>query len=287
MSDATDPTDATNPSGASVDALAIKDQVVSAVRELGRWAGSFAREARAGDGNLGTTTKTSPGDMVTFADAEVQRRLVVVLQRLLPGAGFVGEEGLDEGAGAEATWVIDPIDGTHNFVRGYPGFCVSVGLVVSGESVMGVIYDSVEDAVYWAVRGHGAWREDERLERAAPRDFAHALIGTNFTAASARSTVDQRVFTELARRSAGVRSSGSACRDFCLYAEGRTDLFWQFGLHSWDVAAGAALVLEAGGEVTFADAPDDWLRAEGLSTFAGEPALVQAALEVWRAASSA
>ena len=265
------------------DPFALKDHVVEHVRDLGRWAGDFATRARAGEGDLGTSTKTSPGDVVTFADAEVQRRLVKALREALPEAGFVGEEGLDEPVEGDATWVIDPIDGTHNFVRGYPGFCVSVGLVVAGESVLGAIYESVADAVFWAVRGHGVWREDERLQRGPARDLSHALIGTNFTAASARTERDQRVYLELVRSAAGVRSSGAACRDFCLYASGHTDLFWQFGLNAWDVAAGAALVREAGGTVVFADAPEDWVRSSGLATFAGEPALVEAALQVLEA----
>ena len=264
--------------------LSLKDHLVDHARDLGRWAAAFAERARSGDADLGMSAKTSPGDMVTFADAEVQRRLVVELRQLAPEAGFVGEEGLDETVAGDATWVIDPIDGTHNFVRGYPGFCVSVGLVVAGESLLGVIYDSVEDAVYWAVVGHGAWRESERLQRPEPRPMSHALIATNFSASSARSPVDQRVHTALAQRAAGVRSSGAACRDFCLFASGRSDLFWQFGLRSWDVAAGVALVREAGGMVVFGDAPQDWVRAPGLAAFAGEHALVEEAVAVWEAA---
>ena len=265
----------------------LKDRVVQHARGLGHWAARFAEEARTGAGDLGTSTKTTPGDMVTFADAEVQRRLVVALRELVPEAGFVGEEGLDEDVAGDVTWVIDPIDGTHNFVRGYRGFCVSIGLVVAGESVLGVIYDSVDDAVYWAVTGEGAWREGERLQRPEPRAMANALIGTNFSSASAHAAVDQRVYFELARRAAGVRSSGACCHDFCAFAAGRSDLFWRFGLKSWDVAAGIALVREAGGTIVFANAPADWVRAPGLATFAGEPELVDEALAVWEAARSA
>jgi myo-inositol-1(or 4)-monophosphatase len=151
--------------------------------------------------------------------------------------------------------------------------------------VLGVIYDSVDDAVYWAVAGEGAWRDDVRLLRPAERPMAQALIGTNFTAASAASVVDQRVFAELARRAAGVRSSGAACRDWCLLASGRSDLFWQFGLKSWDVAAGVVLVREAGGAMVFADAPSDWVRSPGLAAFAGERSLVDEAIAVWGAAT--
>ncbi|TVR92248.1 MAG: hypothetical protein EA416_07555, partial [Trueperaceae bacterium] len=116
--------------------LALKDVAGAHARALGRWATAFAAQASAGDGDLGQTTKTSPGDMVTFADAEVQRRLVVALREAAPEVGFVGEEGLDEAEPGAPTWVIDPIDGTHNFVRGYPGFCVSIGLVVDEEAVL-------------------------------------------------------------------------------------------------------------------------------------------------------
>ena len=267
--------------------LQLKDVAAQHARELGRWARDFAERARAGEADLGVSSKTSPGDVVTFADAEVQRRLVAALGAAAPGVGFVGEEGLDDAEPGAPTWVIDPIDGTHNYVRGYPGFCVSIGLVVAGESILGVIYDSVDDAVYWAVRGAGAWRDGVRLRRPAPRGLAHALIGTNFTSASARAEVDQRVFVELVRRAAGVRQSGACCRDFCHFAAGRTDLFWQFGLHAWDVAAGLCLVREAGGVASLGDAPADWVRTPGLALFAGEAALVDEAIAVWRAVRAA
>ena len=264
--------------------LELKGVAVQHARELGRWARDYAARARAGEDDLGVSSKTTPGDVVTLADAEVQRRLVAVLGAAAPGVGFVGEEGLDDGEPGAPTWVIDPIDGTHNFVRGYPGFCVSIGLVIAGESVLGVIYDSVDDAVYWAVRGAGAWRDDVRLHRGPTRDLAHALVGTNFTSRSARRDVDQGVFVEMVRRAAGVRESGACCRDFCHFAAGRTDLFWQFDLGSWDVAAGLCLVREAGGVALLGDAPVDWVRSPGLTLFAGEAALVAEAERVWRAA---
>lgn len=275
------------PAGLPYDAarlLALKNVAADHALALGRWARDYAARARAGDGDLGVHAKTSPGDVVTFADAEVQRRLVEVLRGAAPEIGFVGEEGLDEATPGAPTWVIDPIDGTHNYVRGYPGFCVSIGLVVGGDSVVGVIYDSVEDVVYWAVRGEGAWRAGERLRRGPAHDLTQALIGTNFTANSARAEVDRRVFVELVQRAAGIRESGACCRDFCHLAAGRTDLFWQFDLRPWDVAAGLCLVREAGGAVSLGDAPADWVRAPALALFAGEAALVAEAEGVWRAA---
>lgn len=265
--------------------LALKDAVAPHALAAGRWARAFADRARAGEGDLGVSAKTSPGDVVTFADAEVQRRLVVALGAAAPGVGFLGEEGLDASVPGAPTWVIDPIDGTHNFVRGAGSFCVSIGLVVDGVSVLGVIYDAGEDATYWAVRGGGAWRDDVRLNPSGPEDLAHALVATNFTAESSRDPRHVAAFGALAAATAGVRSSGACCHDFCRFAAGRIDLFWQAGLKAWDVAAGLVLVREAGGAWAFDEAPADWLRAPGLDLFFGRPALVDAGLAHWRAAT--
>lgn len=259
---------------ATDDLLAIKDALVPRVRDLGRWAQDLSERGSRGEADLDVQLKTGAGDVVTFADREVQRRLAEALRIEHPTFGFLGEEGLDDRQGQAPTWVIDPIDGTHNFVRRYPGFCVSVGLVVDGEPVLGVIYDSVGDDVCWAVAGAGAWRDDVRLRLTAPRELGQALVTTNFVPASNDDEVRRALFWDVARRAAGVRASGSACRDLCLIASGRLDLFWQFGLYAWDVAAGAVIVREAGGVMAFANEPADWLRAPGLSVFAGGRELV-------------
>jgi myo-inositol-1(or 4)-monophosphatase len=265
----------------------IKDALLPELRSLGHWAREYAASARAGGASLGITTKTSPGDMVTFADAEVQRRLVALLKPLIPGVGFLGEEELDDARVGEPTWVIDPIDGTHNFVRGYPGFAISVALIVAGRSLMGLIYDAVEDRVVWAIEGLGTWSEGVRWRRGDARPLEHALVASNFTSTSAASPLDQRLFADLSVRVAGVRSSGSACRDWVLLASGRTDLFWQIGLKPWDVAAGLVIVREAGGVLRFEDEPSDWMRGAELRTFAGEAALVEEAIGRYRALRAA
>ena len=264
--------------------LALKDVLVPRTRELGRWASDFASRHHGGDDVLEIATKTDdPGDVVTFADGEVQRQLVTTLRDALPGAGFLGEEGLDEPAPGEPTWVIDPIDGTHNYVRNYPGFCVSVGLVVGDDTVLGVIYDALEDAVYWAVAGEGAWRDDWRLTGPAPTAMDHALVSTTIYPKIARMPVVERTLIDLAQRTAGVRSSGSACRDLCLVAAGRLDLFWQAALNPWDVAAGLALVREAGAVMTFAEGTEGWVGASALTVFAGAEPLVAEAMGLWDA----
>lgn len=263
---------------------ALKDALVVAVREMGRWASAFAEQARAGEGSLGVSSKSSPGDVVTFADAELQRRLVALLTPLAPEVGFLGEEGLSELRPGASNWVIDPIDGTHNFVRGYPGFAVSVALVDGARPILGVIYDAVDDSVLWAIEGEGAYAGEERLDRRRSareldpgNPIEHALISSNFTSASAANPIDQALFLEMVQRAAGARSSGSACRDFVGLARGRFDLFWQIGLQPWDVAAGMIILREAQGAVAFAgdeEASEAWLTSSGLGVFAGDPALV-------------
>jgi myo-inositol-1(or 4)-monophosphatase len=283
-----DPTpSSTTPTLTRERLLALKERVVPLALELGRWAKGQRELVARGEGDLGTHAKTTPGDVVTVVDEEVQRRLHEALRPLDPAFGFVGEEGLDEGEPGAPTWVMDPIDGTHNFVRGYPGFCVSIGLVEGTTPVLGVIYDSVGDDVCWAVQGEGAWRGARRLHVSERADLAHALIGSNFTHASSNDPVHQRLFWAVASQAAGARSSGAACRDFTLVASGTTDLFWQFGLKAWDVAAGIVLVREAGGTVAFAHDPGDWVRSAGVDLFVGTEGVVAAALAEARALGAA
>jgi myo-inositol-1(or 4)-monophosphatase len=258
----------------------MKDLVLPLVRDAGRWAKAESDAQQAGTHDLGVSAKTTPGDVVTDADREVQRRVVEALRDAFPGLGFLGEEGLDDGVAGAPTWVIDPIDGTHNFVRAYPGFCVSVGLVEGQTSVLGAIYDSVADDVVWAVQGGGAWRGDRRLRVSEVDDLEQALVATNLMPESAADPAHRRVFWDLAAPAAGFRASGSACRDLGLIALAKVDLFWQYGLKSWDVAAGVAIVREAGGAVAFAGDPDDWVRAPKLAFFAGTEALVRHALDL-------
>lgn len=263
--------------------LEIKDQVVVLAREVGRWAKGRHDLHHGGKNALAVNIKSVPGDVVTEVDVEAQRRIVQELQELFPGFDLLGEEDLydvsaDRAQGAPL-WVIDPVDGTHNFVKGYPSFCVSIGLVVDGQSVLGVIYDAATDSVYWAVKGEGAWHEERRI-RLTPQPLALALIATNFTPVSRGNVGHRDFFVGLAERSAGVRASGSACRDFCFVAEGTVDLFWQFGLRAWDVAAGMVLATEAGAEVHIMNPDTDWLAGGPIDMVVAAPSLLSEALEV-------
>ncbi len=271
--------------------LAIKDVAAPLAAELGRWAKERSDEHFGGGGSLDVSSKSSPGDFVTSVDLAVQERLVDALRESFPGFGLLGEEsGLRSVDTSEPVWVIDPIDGTHNFLRNYPGFCVSIGLVQGGRSVLGAIYESASDAVSWAVAGGGSWREaatsvlgrsgDAQRLKVSSRDRLEvALLTTGFTNAGANDPGSMAVFGDLLRNAGGCRQSGSACRDFTLVASGRVDVYFQAGVGPWDVAAGIALVEEAGGRVHLELSGDDLARSGPLNVFAGVPAVLEQVLE--------
>lgn len=278
--------------------LATKDVAARLAAELGRWAKERSDEHFAGGGSLDVASKSSPGDFVTSVDIAVQERLVSALTAAFPGYGLLGEEaGLSDVDTDEPVWVIDPIDGTHNFLRNYPGFCVSIGLVHAGRSVLGAIYESASDTVTWAVTGSGTWREpaaavlsrEGRGEHGPSADATRvavssrdrletALLTAGFTNAAANDPATMAVFGDLLRNAAGLRVSGSACRDMTLVASGRVDVFFQHGVRPWDVAAGAALVEGAGGRVHLELSGPDITRSGPLNVFAGVPAVLDEVL---------
>jgi len=267
----------------TTDLLSIKDHVARVARELGRWAQDQSQRHYRGEDGVEVGTKTSPGDMVTSVDLHVQERLVQELTAAYPTFGFLGEEAhLNRFDATNPVWIIDPVDGTHNFVRAYPGFCVSVGLVHGDKSLVGVIYDAATDAVFWAVAGGGAWREEdgreERLSVSHKPAMTSAMITTGFTSTSAADPKHLAVFAEFIDAAAGTRISGSACRDLSFVAAGKVDLFWQFHIRPWDVAAGRLLVTEAGGRVELEMVPEGLLSGEALVIFAGAPDVVAEAL---------
>lgn len=278
----------TETGAANVDAeqlAKIKDFVYPLATELGRWARDQSDGHYSGRPGVEVSSKTSPGDLVTSVDLAVQERLVTALQGEYPDYGFLGEEsGLADFDADRPVWVIDPIDGTHNFVRNYPGFCVSVGLVHGGRSVLGVIFDSATDTTFWSYRGGGAWQGERRLQVSSKTELATSMITTGFTRESAINPHHIDVFRALNGNAAGCRVSGSACRDLCFVTAGKVDLFWQHGIRPWDVAAGLVMVEEAGGRVHLELSGQDLLRSGPMTIFAGTPAIVEQGLALRPAA---
>ena len=193
-----------------------------------------------------------PGEFVSTADLRAERTLKTELMRARPGYALLFEEGgATEGSDPHHRWIVDPLDGTTNFLHGIPHFAISIALERDGEIVAGVVYEPTRDEMFWAEKGMGAYLNDRRLRVSARRQLADALIGTGIPY---RDGGDHpRYLATLARvmaATSGVRRLGAAALDLAYVAAGRYDGFWEFGLSPWDIAAGLLLVREAGGFVS-------------------------------------
>jgi myo-inositol-1(or 4)-monophosphatase len=196
-----------------------------------------------------------PGDFVSTADTKADRVLRQELGRARPDYGFLTEEsGESAGSDREHRWIIDPLDGTTNFLHGLPHFCISIALERAGEIIAGVILDPVKDETFWAEKGIGAYLNDRRLRVSSRRQLTNALIGTG-TPFGERADRPRflRQLDAIMTSVADVRRLGAAALDLAYVAAGRYDGFWEYGLHPWDVAAGLLLVREAGGYISEPD----------------------------------
>ncbi|HXQ27275.1 MAG TPA: inositol monophosphatase family protein [Candidatus Acidoferrales bacterium] len=190
-------------------------------------------------------------DLVTESDRRSEALIVARLREHFPGHAIIAEEGTGaEAAGAKYCWHVDPLDGTTNFAHGYPCFAVSIGLAEDGEPIAGVVFNPVSDELFTAARGEGAYLNSERIRVSPVEKLANSLVATGFPTHQRKNSANMNYYWEFTLRTHGVRRDGSAALDLCSVACGRFDAFWEFGLNSWDTAAGMLLVQEAGGVVT-------------------------------------
>jgi len=203
--------------------------------------------------NLQVSMK-GPADFVTSADKRTEKILIEELTRARPGYGFLGEEsGAIEGKDKTHRFIIDPIDGTTNFLHGIPHFAISIGLEREGQIVSALVYNPATDDMFVAEKGHGAYLNSKRLRVAARKQLGAALVATGFPFLGDEDKDFARMGAELAAVmpvTAGVRRMGAASLDLAYVAAGRTDAFWERGLAPWDVAAGILIVKEAQGVVS-------------------------------------
>jgi myo-inositol-1(or 4)-monophosphatase len=201
-------------------------------------------------------------DYVTDADRGAEALITQALTRAVPGSGVVGEE-LSPAAAprGDVVWIVDPLDGTTNFLHGYPQYAVSIGCVVDGALCAGVVHDVPRDVVYWGAAGLGAWQGERRLAVSRETEPRRALVGTGFPF-KRLDGLDRylRQFAAVMAASSGIRRAGSAALDLVDVAAGRFDAFWELTLAPWDIAAGVVLIREAGGLVTTLEGSDDVLR---------------------------
>lgn len=211
----------------------------------------FERPAR------GVATKSTPTDLVSDADRESERLLVELVRSRRPDDGIISEEGEDGSSRSGLTWVIDPLDGTVNYLFGIPVWCVSIAVTDGSGALVGVVHDPNRDETFTAIRGGGAALDDKRATVSDRSDLSQALIGTGFAYDSAARAAQAQVLTRVLPSVRDVRRAGSAALDLAAVACGRLDGFYEAPMERWDRAAGVLLIEEAGGIVTDLQAPKD------------------------------
>ncbi|MDD2994953.1 MAG: inositol monophosphatase family protein [Paludibacter sp.] len=227
--------------------------------EIARNSGKIMAEERK---NFDASKIESKGmhDLVSYVDKESEKRIIAELQKLLPESGFIAEEGTNDTRGERFNWVIDPLDGTTNFIQGVPVYCVSIGLLDGDELVVGVVYEVGRDECFYAWKNGGAYLNGEKITVSDRSDIHDALLATGFPYSDFSRIEEYIEFLKWAMKNArGVRRLGSAAADLAYVACGRFDAFWEYDLKPWDVAAGSLLVKEAGGMVSDYSGGDNYL----------------------------
>lgn len=206
-------------------------------------AGAVDDERRAVD------TKSTATDMVTEMDRASEALVVRRLRELRPDDGIVGEEGADHPGTSGVVWVVDPLDGTTNYLYRYPGWNVSVGATVDGEPVVGAVVVPATGDVFTGARGHGATHDDRRIALGSPAPLSTSLVGTGFSYDPATRTAQAGALTSLIGRVRDIRRGGAAAADLCSVACGRLDAYYEVGLADWDRVAATVIAREAGARV--------------------------------------
>jgi myo-inositol-1(or 4)-monophosphatase len=234
--------------------------LTTAVKAARRAGNIINRSAR--DLDLLTVTAKGPKDFVSEVDREAERVIVETLHATYPDHAILAEEGTgrDKNLAAEHVWIIDPLDGTTNFLHGFPQYCVSIALAHKGVVTQGVIFDPVRNDLFTATRGRGAFLNDRRIRVSRRQHLRDCLIGTGFPFrdGSFLDTYLQMMRTMITH-TAGLRRPGAAALDLAYVAAGSYDGFFEVGLNAWDVAAGSLLVLEAGGLIGDLQGEGDYL----------------------------
>jgi myo-inositol-1(or 4)-monophosphatase len=199
------------------------------------------------------TTKSSATDMVTAVDREVERLIVDGILDARPDDGILGEEGADVEGSSGYRWLIDPIDGTTNYLYGHPGFAVSIACELDGQTIAGVVNDPIHGEVFAATRGGGATRNGEAIHCSTETDPRQALVATGFSYDAGRRREQAAVLAQVIGEIRDIRRMGAAAVDLCSVACGRVDAYFERGLNAWDLAAGELIASEAGAEITAID----------------------------------
>jgi myo-inositol-1(or 4)-monophosphatase len=257
------------------------DPMITIAIRAARAAGDIISRMTGRVDALSVSQKTR-NDYVTEVDRLAEQEIIHILSKAYPHHGFLGEESGYQGqrrGREEFVWIIDPLDGTTNFLHGFPQFAVSIALKHRDRLERAVIYDPVKQELFTAVRGAGAMLDHRRIRVTQQKTLKGALLGTGFPFKD-QTHLDTYLgmFRDLSRDTAGIRRAGSAALDLAYVAAGRLDGFWELGLQPWDIAAGVLLIQEAGGMVSDIEGSDHYMETGHI--IAGGAKLHQAMSEI-------
>jgi myo-inositol-1(or 4)-monophosphatase len=235
---------------------ALLNVMIAAARKAGR-----ALKRDFGEVEKLQVSLKGPANFVSAADRRAEETLYAELTKGRPGYGFLGEEGgARDGADKTHTWIVDPLDGTTNFLHGIPQFCISIGLEREGTIVAGVIYNPANEELFVAERGKGAFLNDQRIRVAARKRLADAVIACGLPHLGRPNIArGHRETAAVQEKVAGLRRFGAAALDLAWVAAGRLDGYWERDIKPWDMAAGVLMVREAGGFVSDADGAEEMM----------------------------
>ncbi|EKD55439.1 MAG: myo-inositol-1(or 4)-monophosphatase [uncultured bacterium] len=224
-------------------------------------------------------TEKQPNDYVTEVDQHAERDIIAIIRKAYPKHGILAEESGETEGVDDYTWIIDPLDGTRNFIHGFPHFAVSIALSYKGKIEHGVIYDPIRQELFTASRGKGAQLNNRRIRVSTHKELSECLLGTGFPFRHSADLIT--AYTDslkaLLPLAGDVRRAGAATLDLAYVACGRLDGFWEMGLKPWDMAAGSLLIKEAGGLVSDFTGAEDYLKTGNIA--AGNPKILKLLLK--------
>lgn len=229
----------------------VSEEIISKALQIVKEVGVYIKE-ELGKVRVGDIEEKELNSLVSYVDKTAEEKLVPVLSSLIPGCSFITEEGTVEQSGAgEYQWIIDPLDGTSNFLHQIPYFAVSVALRKNGEVVFGVVYNIMQDECFYAHKGKGAFMNDQPISVSKTKTIDKAILATGFPYSNEVNT-DPLVecIRHWIKNARGIRRLGAAALDLCFVACGRLDFYYEMTINIWDIAAGVIIVEEAGGTIT-------------------------------------
>lgn len=238
----------------------ILEETVNLCKEVAQYIREQVDQVSSGDIEV-----KDMNSLVSYVDKEAEKSIIETLKELVPEAGFITEEGTSDIGVKEINWIIDPLDGTTNFLRGIPHFSTSIALMEQGVITMGVVYDIMLDVAYATVRGEGATANGKPISVSATNETKEAIVATGFPyRRDANMNANFKALEYCVLNCRGVRRFGSAALDLAYVASGKFDVYYENTLNIWDIAAGVLLIEEAGGKISDYSGGNDYLNRGGV-----------------------